>query len=320
MSAERPFPPVVVTGGAGAIGAVLTRALAQAGYPVRVIDNLSSGRRDRLKDLESSGRVEFHERDLRETAGLAAIFRGAGSVWHLAANPNIEKGTEDPRLDLEHGTLATAHVLEAARQADVRRILFSSSSVVYGLPRIFPTPESYGPLLPQSQYGAAKLASEAMISAYCYSYGLQGWVFRFANIVGPGMTHGVIYDFLRKLQQDPTRLEVLGDGNQAKSYLWVDDCIDGMRLAESKARDPVNVFNLGTEQQVPVHEIAARVVRALGDHARIEYTGGKQGWVGDIPQQLLSVERIRALGWKPRLDSSAVVDKAIVTIRKELGV
>lgn len=319
MPTTTPPAPVVVTGGAGAIGAILTRTLADAGHPVRVIDNLSSGRRDRLTDLESSGKIQFQEYDLRKSAGLTKIFRGASTVWHLAANANVQKGTEDPRLDLEHGTLATAHVLEAARRTDLRRILFSSSSVVYGLPTIFPTPESYGPLLPESQYGAAKLAAEGLISAYCHSYGMEGWIFRFANVVGPGMDHGVIYDFLRKLQRDPTRLEVLGDGNQAKSYLWVDDCIAGMRLAEERSHDRVNLFNLGTEQQVPVREIAARVVHALGDRARIEYTGGTQGWVGDIPRQLLSVERIRALGWKPRFDSSAVVDKAIATCRAELG-
>lgn len=319
MSSGTERARVAVTGGAGAIGAVLTRRLAQGGHPVRVIDNLSSGQRDRLKDLEASGRVEFHQHDLRNPAGLTELLQGAVSVWHLAANPNIPMGLKDPRLDLEHGTLATAHVLEAARQAHVPRFLFSSSSVVYGLPTIFPTPESYGPLLPQSQYGGSKLASEAMISAYCHSYGMKGWIFRFANIVGPGMSHGVIYDFLRKLQRDPTRLEVLGDGRQAKSYLWVDDCIDAMLLAEERSTDTVNVFNLGTEQQVAVRDIAERVVRAFGGTARIEYTGGAQGWVGDIPQQLLSVEKIRALGWRPRFDSSTTVDKAIVTGRSELG-
>ncbi|MCI4353152.1 MAG: NAD-dependent epimerase/dehydratase family protein [Thermoplasmata archaeon] len=311
--------PVVVTGGAGAIGAIVARRLAEAGHPVRVIDNLSSGHRERLKDLEETGRLRFHEHDLRNVTGMAEILRGAASVWHFAANPNIPKGLEDPRLDLEHGTLATAHVLEAARQAHVPRILFSSSSVVYGMPTVFPTPESYGPLLPESQYGGSKLASEAMISAYCHSYGMKGWIFRFANIVGPGMSHGVIYDFLRKLQRDPTRLEVLGDGRQAKSYLWVDDCVDAMLLAEERSTDPVNVFNLGTEQQVPVRDIAERVVRAFGGTARIEYTGGARGWVGDIPQQLLSVEKIRALGWRPRFDSSTTVDKAIASGRSELG-
>ena len=311
--------PVVVTGGAGAIGSVLARRLAAVGHRIRIIDNLSSGHRDRFKDLEDDGTLQFHQLDLRQPSGLGEIMRGADSVWHFAANPDIPKGLADPRVDLEHGTLATAHVLEAARQAHVPRFLFASSSVVYGLPMVFPTPESYGPLLPQSQYGASKLASEAMISAYCYCYGMKGWIFRFANIVGPGMSHGVIYDFLRKLQRDPTRLEVLGDGRQAKSYLWVDDCVDAMLLAEERSQETVNVFNLGTDQQVPVRDIAERVVRALGGTARIEYTGGVQGWVGDIPRQLLSVEKIHALGWRPRFDSSTTVDKAIASGRAELG-
>jgi UDP-glucose 4-epimerase len=319
MTKPAELSPVVITGGAGAIGAVLVGKVADAGHPVRVIDNLSSGRRERLRDLEAAGKVRFYHQDLREPAGLAEIFEGAGAVWHFAANPDIQKGTQDPRLDLEQGTLATAHVLDAARKVHVPKILFSSSSVVYGLPTVFPTPETYGPLLPQSQYGASKLASEGLISAYCHSYRMRGWIFRFANIVGPGMTHGVIYDFLQKLRKDPMRLEVLGDGNQAKSYLWVDDCVDGMRLAEERSRETVNVFNLGTEQQVSVRDIAERVVRASGGVARIEYTGGEQGWVGDIPRQLLAVDRIHSLGWKPRFDSSTVVDKAIAVGRAELG-
>lgn len=314
-----PRSEVVVTGGAGAIGAVLTRVVASAGQRVRVIDNLSSGNRERIRDLEASGRVAFHPYDLTTSTGLDELVRGAGSIWHFAANANIQLGTQDPNLDLQNGTLSTSHLLEAARRADVPRFLFSSSSVVYGLPTVFPTPETYGPLLPQSQYGAAKLASEAMISAYCHSYGMRGWIFRFANIVGPGMTHGVIYDFVRKLQRDPTRLEVLGDGRQAKSYLWVDDCVAGMRQAEARAAEPVNLFNLGTEQQVSVREIAERAVRAFGGTARIEYAGGTQGWVGDIPVQLLSIRKIQALGWRPTFDSSAVVDKAIAACRADLG-
>lgn len=319
MSTPTAPGPVVVTGGAGSIGAVLARRLAETGHPVRVVDNLSSGKRERLADLEAAGKVEFFVHDLRDPSGLAEMFRGAEAVWHLAANPNIPAGMEDPRIDLEHGTLATAHTLDAAREARVRRFLFSSSSVVYGFPTVFPTPESYGPLLPESQYGASKLASEGLISAYCHSFGMRGWIFRFANIAGPGMSHGVIYDFLRKLQRDPARLEVLGDGRQAKSYLWVDDCVDAMRLAEERAGEAVNVFNLGTEQQVPVRIIAERVVRAFGGTARIEYTGGRRGWVGDIPQQLLSIDRIKSLGWRPRYDSLTVVDMAIATGRSELG-
>ncbi len=317
-SAER-SAPAVVTGGAGAIGSVLAQRLVADGRPVRVVDNLSSGKRERLSTLERGGHVRFSELDLRRPDGLGPVFEGAGEVWHLAANPDIRLGTNDPSIDLHHGTIATANVLEAVRRADVPRVLFSSSSVVYGRPTVFPTPESYGPLLPQSQYAAAKLASEALLSAYCHSYGVRGWIFRFANIVGPGMAHGVVYDLLQKLRRDPTRLEVLGDGRQAKSYLWVDDCVAGMRLAEDRATDRVNVFNLGTAQQVPVREIAERVVRSFGRPVRIEYTGGEGGWVGDIPLQLLAIDRIRALGWSPELDSSAAVDRAISTTRRELG-
>ncbi len=320
MSTPQSKPPVVVTGGAGAIGTVLVHALADAGHAVRVIDNLSSGKRERLRDLEQLGRLTFHSQDLGRDDDLRPTFRGAGEVWHLAANPNISLGTQNPRIDLENGTLAMAHVLEAARQTDVRRVLFASSSVVYGMPTVFPTPESYGPLLPESQYGASKLASEALISAYCHSYGMRGWIFRFANIVGPGMTHGVIPDFLQKIRRDPNRLEVLGDGRQAKSYLWVTDCVAGMRRAEEASQEVVNVFNLGTEQQVPVRDIAQRVVAAFGGRARIEYTGGRQGWPGDIPLQLLSVSKILSLGWRPQYDSSTAVDMAIAAGRAELGI
>lgn len=302
--------PVVVTGGAGAIGSVLVRDLVAAGHPVRVLDNLSSGRRAHLADAERGGRVTFVQADLRHDA-RPEEFRGAGAVWHLAANPDIRLGTRDPTTDLHHGTVATFHVLEAARRADVPRVLFSSSSVVYGLPTVFPTPEEYGPLLPQSLYGASKLAGEGLLSAYAHCYGIRAYIFRFANIIGPTMTHGVIYDFFEKIQRDPSRLEVLGDGRQSKSYLWVDDCVAAMRVAEEKSHELVNVFNLGTRDRVSVQEIAERVVRASGGKARIEYTGGERGWAGDVPQQLLAIDRIERLGWRPTLNASDAVDRAI---------
>ncbi|HEV2231241.1 MAG TPA: NAD-dependent epimerase/dehydratase family protein, partial [Thermoplasmata archaeon] len=219
--------PVVVTGGAGAIGAVLVRSLVDGGHPVRVIDNLSSGRREALGDLVDGKRVRLTVADLRSDPEVHREFDGAGSAWHLAANPDIRRGTEDPTLDLEHGTIATFRFLEAARRHDVPEVLFSSSSVVYGMPTVFPTPESYGPLMPESLYGASKLASEGLFSAYAHTYGLRAYLFRFANIIGAGMTHGVIFDFFEKLRRDPRRLEVLGDGRQSKSYLRTDDCVRG---------------------------------------------------------------------------------------------
>ncbi|HKV89733.1 MAG TPA: NAD-dependent epimerase/dehydratase family protein, partial [Thermoplasmata archaeon] len=284
--------PVVVTGGAGAIGHLLVARLLARGAAVRVIDNLSSGRREHLAAVENDPRFRLVVADLRRPESFVEELQGAGAVWHLAANPDIRLGTANPAVDLELGTVATFQVLEAARRFDVPKFLFSSSSVVYGYPSVFPTPESYGPLLPQSQYGAAKLASEALVSAFAHSYGIEGHVYRFANIIGPRMTHGVLYDFFEKLRKDPARLEVLGDGNQAKSYLRTEEVIDGMLLAADRAHERMNVFNLGTADRLSVREIAAKVVAAHGGRARVEYTGGATGWVGDVPQQLLSVERI----------------------------
>jgi UDP-glucose 4-epimerase len=306
--------PVVVTGGAGAIGHLLVGRLLEAGLEVRVIDNLSSGRSYHLEPYLRYRKLKLVVADLRQPETYEAEFRGAGSVWHLAANPDIRRGTTDPTIDLEQGTIATFRVLETARTHDVPSVRFSSSSVVYGYPSVFPTPESYGPLLPQSQYGGAKLACEAMLSAFAHSYGIEAHIFRFANIVGPRMTHGVIYDFFEKLTKDPMRLEVLGDGRQAKSYLRTEECLDAMLLAAERAHDRVNVFNLGTADRISVREIAEKVVAAHGGRARIEYTGGSTGWVGDIPQQLLAVDRIRTLGWAARRTSAEAVDETIAEL------
>ncbi|HEV8049645.1 MAG TPA: NAD-dependent epimerase/dehydratase family protein, partial [Thermoplasmata archaeon] len=293
---------------------LLVGRLLEAGSEVRVIDNLSSGRSYHLEPYLRYRKLKLVVADLRQPDTYEAEFRGAGSVWHLAANPDIRRGTTDPTIDLEQGTIATFRVLEAARTHDVPSVRFSSSSVVYGYPSVFPTPESYGPLLPQSQYGGAKLACEAMLSAFAHSYGIEAHIFRFANIVGPRMTHGVIYDFFEKLTKDPMRLEVLGDGRQAKSYLRTEECLDAMLLAAERAHDRVNVFNLGTADRISVREIAEKVVAAHGGRARIEYTGGSTGWVGDIPQQLLAVDRIRTLGWAARRTSAEAVDETIAEL------
>ncbi|MCI4331205.1 MAG: NAD-dependent epimerase/dehydratase family protein [Thermoplasmata archaeon] len=319
MTAGEPTGAAVVTGGAGAIGAFLCRALAGPNREIRVVDNLSAGDRTSLKELEGAGRLRLHVLDLVQEKDLGPVFAGASEVWHLAANTDIRRGTADPRIDFEAGSVATFHVLEAARRADVAKVFFASSSVVYGFPTVFPTPEGYGPLLPESHYGAAKLAGEALLSAHCHSYGMKGYIFRFANIIGPGMTHGVMFDFFEKLKRDPSRLEVLGDGRQSKSYLRVEDCVDGMLLAGRKAQETVNVYNLGTRERTSVREIAEAVVASTGGRARIEYTGGERGWTGDIPQQLLSIDRIMALGWTPRWAGPAAVEQTIRELAQERG-
>ncbi len=308
MTSSDPPGTVLVTGGAGAIGSFLVRALLERGHEVRVLDNLSSGRRDLLP---ASPRVSLTVADLRRPSEYEHLLRGVSQAWHIAANPDIRKGTADPTVDLENGTLATFHLLEAVRRHDVPRVLYSSSSVVYGQATVFPTPEEYGPLCPESLYAASKLASEALLSAYAHSYGLRAHVFRFANIIGPGMGHGILPDFLAKLRQDPNRLEVLGDGRQAKSYLRTEDCVGGMLLAGDRALDRVNIFNLGAADQITVREIAAKVVAATGGRARIEYTGGDRGWTGDVPLQLLSIERMRRLGWSPGCSSAEAIDRTL---------
>jgi len=303
--------PVVVTGGAGAIGSLLVRELLERGHEVRVIDNLSSGRREHLPPGGSRGALRLAVADLKKPESFSEEFRGVSAVWHLATTSDIRKGIADPRVDLEEGTLATFNVLEAARHHNVPIVGFSSSSTVYGWATVFPTPEEYGPLVPQSFYGAGKLAAEGLLSAYAHSYGIRAHIFRFANVIGPNMTHGILPDLFEKLRRDPSRLEVLGDGRQSKSYLRTEDCVSGMMLAHEKAADPVNIFNLGTADQISAGEIARKVVAALGGRARIEYTGGSRGWVGDVPVQLLSIRRIQSLGWEPRWNSAQAVDRTI---------
>jgi len=319
MDAKGTDGPVIVTGGAGAVGSVLVRALLGRGATVRVIDNLSSGRREHLPPPEP-GRLSLTVADVNAPSSYASEFQGAREVWHLAASADIRRGVTDPRVDLEQGTLATFHVLEAARQHDVPRFLFSSSSVVYGWPKVLPTPEDYGPLEPESLYAAAKLAGEGLCAAYAHLYGIRMYVFRFANIVGPAMTRGILYDFFEKLKRDPTRLEVLGDGRQSKSYLRTEDCVDGMLLAGERATELVNTYNLGSRDRISAREIAEKVVAAHGGQARIECTGGTRGWKGDVPEQFLAIDRIEKLGWRPRWTSAQAIDRTISEMAIDQGI
>jgi UDP-glucose 4-epimerase len=312
MARAAPGRTAVVTGGAGAIGSVLVARLLADGGSVRVIDNFSTGRREALPG--DGGRLRVVPCDLGHADPPDDAFRGADDVWHLAANADIRRGTREPETDLTNGTLATFRVLERARRTDVPNVLFSSSSVIYGLATVQPTPESYGPLQPESLYAASKLAAEGLLSAYAHSYGLRAYIFRFANIVDGRMTHGILYDLFEKLGRDPSRLEVLGDGRQAKSYLRTEECVEGMLTAARKASEPVNVYNLGAADRISVREIAEKVVAAKGGRATIVYLGGDRGWVGDVPQQLLSIERIRSLGWSPSLTSAQAIDRTVAEL------
>ena len=310
----------LVTGGAGFIGSHLVDALVSEGKEVRVIDNFSSGKMSFLSHHEGNGNVEIVEGDTLDLEILTESMHGVETVHHMAANPDIRLGIEVTDTDLRQGTVATYNVLEAMRLSDVSRISFSSSSAVYGEAEMMPTPENYGPIMPISLYGASKLASEALITAWAGTFGAQGFIHRFANIVGPRGTHGVIFDFIHKLKKDPSRLEVLGDGNQEKSYMSAYDCVRSMLHVIEQEEGASSIYNLGTGDTCSVSRIAEIVVEesGLGD-VEIEYTGGKRGWAGDVPKTYLEVSKLLSTGFEPTsMSEEAIRDTARVLI-SEIG-
>jgi UDP-glucose 4-epimerase len=311
----------LVTGGAGFIGSHLIDRLVSQGDEVIVVDNLSSGVIEFIQGHIDSGNVEFHEIDLKDLDSLKPLMKGVEMVYHLAANPDIRLGTRITDTDLKEGTIATYNVLESMRLAGVEKIAFASSSVVYGENAPMPTPENHGPCLPISLYGASKQAGEGLIGAWVGTFGLQAWIFRFANIIGERGTHGVIFDFIHKLKADPSRLEVLGNGLQEKSYMEVGDCVDAILHVIQNTDDRINLYNLGSNDTCSVRKIAAIVVRETGcQDASIEYTGGDRGWAGDIPKAMLSIKRLKEIGFNVNYDSEeAVAHTARVLIKEIMG-
>lgn len=300
-----------ITGGAGFIGSHLTDYLARKGNVI-VYDNLSSGSKDFIAHHLKKNNFCFIEGDLLDKNSLSRAIKGSDFVFHLAANPDIQLSVKKPDLDFQQGTLATFNVLEAMRKNSVAKIAFSSSSTVFGEPKIIPTPEDYAPLLPISTYGASKLASEGLIASYCHIYGFQSWIFRFANVIGSRLTHGAIYDFIKKLKKNKKTLEVLGDGRQKKSYIHVKDCVEAMPYCVSKSKEKVNLFNLGTTDRITVGEIAQILLKEMGlSQTKIVFTGGSRGWKGDVPQMLLDITKIKKLGWKPKYNSKEAVIETI---------
>jgi UDP-glucose 4-epimerase len=311
---------IFVTGGAGFIGSALVDRLAAGGASVTAYDNLSLGRREHLAGAMATGRCALVEADLLDPAALAAAIAGHDAVFHLAANSDISLGREETNRDLRQGTLATFNVLDAMRAAGIREVVLASTSAIYGEATPQPTREDAGPLLPISLYGASKLACEALVSAFAHNFGMRGWIFRFANVVGARATHGAVYDFIRKLRSDPRELEVLGDGLQAKPYLFVDDCVDGMLFGWKHARDEVNVFNLAVDGATSVAEIADLVRAEMGlPTARIAFTGGARGWPGDVSQVRLDPSRLAALGWRARRSSTDAVRAGVRAALRDEG-
>jgi UDP-glucose 4-epimerase len=291
----------LVTGGAGFIGSNLVDRLLREGHQVTVYDNLSTGQMSFLESAATSPRFQFVRGDLLDPPALGKAMRGCDCVFHLAANADVRFGTEHPRRDLEQNTIATFNVLEAMRTAGVRRVAFSSTGSVYGEAQVIPTPENAPFPVQTSLYGASKLAGEGLIAAYCEGFGMQGYIFRFVSILGERYTHGHVFDFYKSLRQNPNQLRVLGDGKQRKSYLYVQDCIDAILLALEKAKDKVNVFNLGADEYCRVDDSIGWICELLGCRPQRTYTGGERGWIGDNPFIFLDCDKIRSLGWKPKL-------------------
>ena len=310
----------LVTGGAGFIGSHLVDALVDRGYKVRVIDNFSSGRESFLSHHDGNGAVEIFRGDLLDNGAVISAMDGIETVHHLAANPDIRLGTEVTDTDLKQGTVATYNVLEAMRVCGVNRISFSSSSAIYGEATEMPTSETYGPTLPISLYGASKLACEALITAWIGTFGAQGFIHRFANIVGPRGTHGVIFDFIHKLKKDPTRLEVLGDGKQEKSYMSANDCVRSMLHVLDNNNEDMNLYNLGTGDTCSVSRIAEIVVEESGlKRVKLEFTGGSRGWAGDVPKTYLDVSKLLRTGFEPSTMSEQSIRDTARSLIEEIG-
>ncbi len=320
---ERHGGRVMVVGGAGFIGSHLVTALLAdpSTERVTVFDNFSSGRAWHLQEHRDDDRLAVVTGDVGDLDQLGAAMGGHDVVIHLASNPDIARAAVEPAIDFYEGTLLTHNVLEAMRLAGTRRILYASGSGVVGDIGTTEADEDFGPMIPVSTYGASKLAGEALIAAYCHMYDGSACSFRFGNVVGPRQTHGVGFDFVRRLGDDPSRLPILGDGTQSKSYVWVDDVIAAVLLAHARAPGPTDVYNVATGDYITVSEIADLAVECVGLEAgsvRFDYAGGSRGWKGDVPVVRLSTERIRRLGWSHSMGSREALRSSMLAMVDEI--
>lgn len=301
-----------VTGCAGFIGSNLTDRLLADGHTVTGYDNLFTGQKEFIAQALKSPNFTFVHGDTLDLDTMTQAMAGAEFVFHLAANADVRFGTEHPRKDLEQNTIATYNVLEAMRANQVQRIGFSSTGSIYGDASVIPTPENAPFPVQTSLYGASKLAGESLIQAYCEGYGFQGYIFRFVSILGERYSHGHVFDFYKKLLEDSNEIHILGDGNQRKSYLYVQDCIDAMLCVIEHTQEKVNIYNLGTEEYCQVNDSIGWICSHLGLNPRRTYSGGERGWIGDNPFIFLDTAKIRSLGWKPKL---TIQDGIISTLK-----
>lgn len=308
---------ILITGGAGFIGSHLCDALLAEGHQVTVVDNFILGKKENVEHLFGNTDFTLVEDDLINSNSMRELFlkNKFDMVYHLAANSDIRKGGNDPMVDYELTFNTTFHVLQYMKEFGVKKLFFASTSAIYG-ETYDVLNEGYGPLKPVSNYGAGKLASEAFISAFSSNYDIQTWIARFPNVVGERFTHGVIYDFIHKLERNPCELEVLGNGEQCKPYVYVKDLVEGILYITEHADEKYNVYMLGTDTRTKVKEIAAMVIEEMGLHSKLVYTGGDRGWKGDVPEFRYDLTKVNQLGWKAKYTSN---DAVRIAIQKALG-
>jgi UDP-glucose 4-epimerase len=309
---------ILVTGGAGFIGSHLCDYFAEGGNVVAAVDNLSLGKESNISHLLGKNNFRFYKQDLLNLVQMAGIFEKEKfeEVYHLAANSDIAQSGKNPDVDMNNTLMTTYSILKLMKQYKVGKIIFSSSSAIYGETknRIL---ENFGPLFPLSHYGAAKLSSEAFISSFAENYNLQAWILRFPNVIGPRATHGVLFDLINKIKNNPAQIEVLGDGEQNKPYLYVKDLIDAIVFVRHNSHKKINVFNIGVESRTKVKTIAKMIIDQLNLKTSIRYTGGDRGWVGDVPAFEYDLTEINKLGWKAKYSSDGAVRMSIKELISE---
>src|SRR5487761_37073 len=301
----------LVTGGAGFIGSHLIDRLLMEGYEVEALDNLSEGKKENVGLLRANSKFKYIEGDLKDPRKIESLVRGKDAVFHLAAHANIRTSLVDHTADLQNNLVGTLNILEAMQKNGVKDLIFASTSALYGEASVRPTPETYMPVQ-TSLYGASKLACESYSEAFTQFSDIQFWAYRFSNVIGERCRRGVIWDFINKLKRNPKELEILGDGKQSKEYLYVDDCVNGIMTGHEKSHGKVNIFNLAIEENTTPDQVADIVIREMGlTGVRRKYTGGARGWIGDIPVVHLSIEKIKSLGWAPKVSRVEAVTRTV---------
>ncbi len=318
MIIPKKFKKIFITGGAGFIGSHIADILVESEKDVIVFDNLSAGKKEFLINCIGKSNFKLIQGDISHPTEIKkALDPDTDIVFHLAANPDIAKGFIDPSLDLNQTIIATFNLLQEMKNKNIKNLVYFSGSGVYGNVGNTFTDENFGPLKPVSMYGASKLAAEGLISAFSHLYNINSWIFRPANVVGDRATHGVILDFINKLKKNPNQLEILGDGQQSKSYIYVTDVITAVFFALRETHERVNILNIGTDTFTTVNEIGSMVINAMKlKNVKIVHTSGKGGWPGDIPVVRINTQKLRTIGWKEKYSSQKAIQRTIKNLLK----